>query len=401
MKKLKDLVAENDMCALPWMHTEISLQNNYIGPCCKIRKNMYRPDQNKEFKIIWANDEFKLLRSNILKNKEVPECASCNVGKDEFSYKKFKHSNYIKNDMLDIDVDNHGLPKVFHFSLKNTCNLACRMCSPGASSKLGEVVKKSKELNQFYLDSKQHQNIDIQNFKGSFVNAEYVAISGGEPLVDMDCITLIHMIREESVNLKYINFSTNLTKLNKKLLESLSRIDKAIKINFSISLDGPEHIHEYIRYGCTWTDIIDNIKYIKLHYPRITFSINSTLSALNVGYVEETLETFHNIEKELGINFNNLMVSPVLFPSHLHASVIPENVKKLYLEKIKKIDTSKYSIPRSITLIDTAIELLNKNPPDLSKRFFEFITAFDNVAGTQFKETYPEFNDDAVSGIRP
>lgn len=400
MKKLKDLVKENDICSLPWLHTEISLQNNSVRPCCKFRKDMLGSDRPIEFKIIWANDAFKKLRSDILKNKRIPECESCNVGKDEFSYKKFKHNSYINSDILDINVDDYGLPKVFHFSLKNTCNLACRMCSPGSSSKLGEVVKKSKELKQFYLGTHNNAPIDIQNFKGSFVNTEHITISGGEPLVDTDCITLIEMVKEESVNLKSINFSTNLTKLNKKLLESLNEVDKATRITFSISLDGPEHIHEYIRYGCTWNDIIDNIKYIKLNYPRITFSINSTVSALNVGYVGEALETFHNIEKELGIKFINLMVSPVLFPSYLHSSVIPKHVKILYLEKLQKIEFSKYTIPNSNMLINTAIELLSKPTQDLPDQFFKFISAFDNVAGTKLTDTYPEFNGGVVSDIK-
>jgi MoaA/NifB/PqqE/SkfB family radical SAM enzyme len=390
MKKLTDL-AKDDICALPWMHTEISLQNNFVGPCCKFRKNMLQGSQNKEFKIVWNNASFKKLRSDLLANKKVSECQSCDVREDEFSYKKFKHSNYIKNNMLDIDANNHGLPKVFHFALKNTCNLACRMCSPGASSKLGEVVKKSDRLNRFYLNTyKNDFPIDIQTFKGSFVNAEQISISGGEPLIDTDCITLIEMIKEESVNLKFINFSTNMTKLNKKLLEFLSSFDKSVNIIFSISLDGPKHIHEYIRYGCSWNDIIDNIKYIKLNYPNITFSINSTLSAFNIGYVEETLKEFHDMETQLGITFNNLMVSPVLFPKHLHPSIIPDKVKQTYLEKLQKIDTSNYSIPNSTTLITTAVELLTKPNQETPEQFFEFVTAFDNVAGTDFRQTYPE-----------
>lgn len=384
MNDLYKIVNERGMCSLPWLHVEINFHNNTIQPCCKFKGNL--GTIQTEFPVTWTGEQFNKLRKDMLNNVKVENCVECEVPEGVFSYKKWKNRDY--RELMSVDTQQPVLPKVFHFALKNTCNLACRMCFPGSSSKLEQMVKKSDVLKKYFINNEQNNIIDVKKFKGSFYNAEYITFSGGEPLIDSDCLVLAKIIKEESKKLKKINFSTNMTKLNYELLEELSNIDA--KIQFSVSIDGPPNINDYIRHKSNWNTIVENLKYIRSHYPKFLLAINTTVSILNVGYIIESLTVFHELEKQLNIKFNHIMISPVVGRPFLQPGLLPEEIKNLYLEKLKN-HTSSFSIPESKNLISTAIKLINDDPQSSLEEFYEYISEFDKLAGTDYKIVYPEF----------
>ena len=376
-------LVEQGGCSLPWLHTEINLQSNQVTPCCKYKEHA---GPANEFKSSWYGNRFSKLRSDIVNDVKHHECHACDVSKDSFSYKKWKNDVYSKRGLLEsVNTDNVPLPKIFHFTLSNTCNLACRMCHPASSSKLFELSKKSVYLTNFYQYTPQ-KKINIESFAGNFSNAVHLTISGGEPLVDEDCYKLIEMVKAESSNLKGIAFSTNMTKLNLKLIDLLVSLN--VKIHFNTSVDGPPHIQEYVRVNSNWNEILKNISYLKSLSDNFIFGINSTISALNVGYIPELLETLDQAEKELGIKFTHIMSTPVL-ESHLHPGSLPEQVKNFYKDKLIK-STITSNIMDSHLLVPTGLELLDKQQPEV-ELFQTFVTEFDRVVGTDYRKVYPEF----------
>ena len=387
MKNLKDYVNQTQLCSLPWIATEINLQSNKIRPCCKFIGNL--GDVSSEFPVTWFNKDFKNLRTELISNApNLPgACLPCNVPAVAFSYKNWKNSSY--QALLDVNVEEPTLPKVFNFSLKNTCNLACRMCNPAQSSKLEHIVQRNQTLQNFYELPSLNNKIDVNQLRGSFSEARYITFGGaGELTIDEDCLHLIKIISEESKKLFSINFSTNMMIVNDELLSILSKMN--CRVVLSISIDGPPHINDYIRYKSNWSTILKNMKYISTTYPRIQFAINTTLSVLNVGYAIETLEFFHELEREISKPFLHLMISPVLDKEFLHPNSLPDYCKEQYLEKLKSYKKTP-TIIDSVKLIPTAIQLLEEPVTCELRSFKTFITEFDKVANTNVLEVYPEF----------
>lgn len=370
-------------CSLPWLHTEINLQGNHARPCCKYTEEV---SSAVDFKSGWFIDKFSKLRTDIINNNSLPQCLACDVSKDSFSYKKWKNDIYTTRGLIaSIDTDTVQLPKVFHFTLSNTCNLACRMCFPGSSSKLAELSKKSEYLTKLY-QHRYDKKISIESFAGAFSNAEYLTISGGEPLIDEDCFKLIEMVKAESSSLKSITFSTNMTLLNLKLIDLLVSLN--VKIHFNISIDGPAHIQEYIRVNSHWPKILSNISYLKSLSDNFRFGANSTISALNVGYLPELIETLNTTERDLGIKFTHIMSTPVL-ERNLHPGSLPQQVKDFYKDKLSKSTVAGNMSDRRM-LIATGLELMNQQPSN-GELFMTFIKEFDIAANTDYKNIYPEF----------
>jgi sulfatase maturation enzyme AslB (radical SAM superfamily) len=368
---LKEIV-ERGGCSIPWLHTEINLQTNQVKPCCKYADTV--GTTTEKFVDVWSNKKYQQLRQDIETNTPHPNCSACDVTTG-FSYKQFKNSAY--QSML--EVKENDLPKIFHFTLKNTCNLACRMCHPTVSSKLAEVSKRSEYLNNFYKTKIVDNKFDLKKLAGSFVNARDITIGGGEPLIDEDCIDLIKMVADESNSLKRVVFSTNMMRFNQRLIDLLSTL--SISVQFNISIDGPPHIHDYIRYGSQWEQIVKNLKFLRKNY-KFGYGINTTISALNVGYIPETLDALTDIEYRIGIKFSHVMASPVL-ENHLHAGVLPNSVKELYRTKLLACN-------KRPDLIKTGLDLLECNKQQHWLQFVEFINEFDAVAGTDLVTVYSE-----------
>jgi sulfatase maturation enzyme AslB (radical SAM superfamily) len=260
------------------------------------------------------------------------------------------------------------------------------MCHPYSSSRLHDLSKKSIFLNDFYrakIDNKFH----IKSLSGIFGNLQSLTITGGEPLIDEDCIELLAMVKNESVRFRSLTLSSNLSVIHPKIFQALQNSTAAININ--VSIDGPSAIHEYIRYGCTWSTIATNIK--KLKGICRGMGVNTTISAMNVGYLHELIEAVMMLETETGVKFTHLMPTPVLEP-HLHVANLPDNLKKLYREKLLALNKN-YELPGANTLIQTGISLLDETvESDITVT--GFLQEFDLVTGTDYRTVYPEFNHD-------
>jgi MoaA/NifB/PqqE/SkfB family radical SAM enzyme len=380
LKNTNDLIRNGNRCAIPWLHAQLHLQNNTVVPCCKYT-NLSQPVES--FIKIWTGDDFNNLRKDITENKKHSNCSACNVSDDVFSYRAMKNSTFIK-DNISVDLYSNSLPKVFNISLKNVCNLSCRMCSPQSSSRLHEISKKSKYLTEFYSYSGADNNFDIKSLKGIFKETEHITISGGEPLIDLECYDLINIIKEESQSLKSVTFSSNFTKPNKKIIEALNSLECEVLIN--ISIDGPPSINDYIRHGCVFDNIVENIHSNK----NFIYGVNSTISLLNVGYIPELLDTLNQIMIDTGIKFTHIMPSPV-YNSQLIVGNLPEEVRINYINKLKNYKNECF-INRSQLLIDTSLTLLKDSYPmwDYSKKFLE---EFDLATGTSYKLVYPELRN--------
>lgn len=377
-------IVNKNGCSLPWVHSEISFQSGKISPCCKYTNG---EDFNDGFSSAWTGTLFSNLREDIISNKPHKECSACDVNPSSFSYKKWKNEVYQKQGLLDnLTTNNIDYPKVFHISLSNTCNLACRMCSPGSSSKIVDLIKNNKNLIS-YFDPVKSTNVDVSKLKGAFKHAVQLTFAGGEPLIDDDCYRLVEMALEESTNLATIVFSTNMTKLNKKLINLLAA--SKLKIMFNVSLDGPLYIQEYIRHGCKLQEIIDNIKFLKLTSHRFKFGINSTISALNAGYIPELIEQIDQLEQECDVKFTHVMATPVL-EDKLHAGALPNGVKEFYKSKLKNKELISCNIPGVGSLISTALELMSKDKD--TSLFFRFLEDYDNATRTDYKLIYPELS---------
>ena len=324
------------------------------------------------------------LRQRLLNGEQVDECSACNVPKDVFSYKKFNNRIHQTINVLNGTATHVDLPQVIHLNLSNTCNLACRHCLPGNSSRLASLAKNS-ELQDFLPYVETNNTVDASDHGDFFTNAVAISIAGGEPFVDGRFMDLLEIIQKRCKKLRSINFATNLTRLDPVILDTLGKLPARVRL--TVSIDGPPAINDYIRHMSSWQEIEENLRIITSQYRHFDTGVISTISAWNVGYVCETMEFLETLQSKMNFVFRNFLSSPVL-EDKAYAGNLPDDIKLFYQNKINQKKRT-YNILNSSKHVITALELLQQPIRD-GECLREYTLAFDRRAKTRIQALFPE-----------
>tara|TARA_B100001057_G_C22870067_1_gene958390 strand:+ start:6891 stop:7607 length:717 start_codon:yes stop_codon:yes gene_type:complete len=159
-----------------------------------------------------------------------------------------------------------------------TCNLACVICGPDASSLWQDKLKKySTRKNNLH-------EIDQLDFS----NATNITVGGGEPVLNKSTIPILKKIVRSNIPHVPINIHFNCTaKPSAEFLEACRQIKR---LDFTMSLDDTEQRFEFLRWPAKWDKAVENIRWMVANVPEhITFSTNTVITRLNE-------HTYHTVE---------------------------------------------------------------------------------------------------------
>jgi MoaA/NifB/PqqE/SkfB family radical SAM enzyme len=125
-------------------------------------------------------------------------------------------------------------PSYISFTITNRCNLRCRMC--GQWSEEGYVRGKQRDL------SREMDLVDWERLVDEVADhgVQSVLLRGGEPFLFPGIVELLEHLHQRDL---FVSIDTNGTLL-KEYAEVLTRLGK---IHVTISVDGPEEIHDQVR----------------------------------------------------------------------------------------------------------------------------------------------------------
>jgi|APFre7841882654_1041346.scaffolds.fasta_scaffold13058_4 MoaA/NifB/PqqE/SkfB family radical SAM enzyme len=151
--------------------------------------------------------------------------------------------------------------KCYHCNLEN---LATNQIELDASE-IYEVFENSKTLNKLPID-----------------------ISGGEPFLKEDIIEIIKNLTKLS---HPVGITTN-GSFPEKIRKLIKEVENTDLISFGVSIDGFEKIHDKIRGINSFKKAVESLKIIKEN--DIKMSINTTISELNINYIEQIKQFFED-----------------------------------------------------------------------------------------------------------
>lgn len=189
-------------------------------------------------------------------------------------------------------------------NVTNNCNLRCKYCYANYG-KFNNLNFKTKNIDRNTILSMFQY---LQNKRIKKVNN--VMFFGGEPLLAIEEIEFICQTFQECYpkgSRPHFSFVTNLTILNRKIINIIDRYN----ISLTISIDGPEYIHDSQRVTelgkGTFEIIKNNYKVIRNHVKSIeaTYTINHINNKISV------FELRNWLSKEFELNISNIDVVPV------------------------------------------------------------------------------------------
>jgi sulfatase maturation enzyme AslB (radical SAM superfamily) len=165
--------------------------------------------------------------------------------------------------------------------LDNVCNSACQTCNENLSTKIGSLTS--------------HNYIQINN-SGKIEQLPtdriiQMDINGGEPSASPNYLKLLDNLPP---NVKHLRLNTN----GSRVLAALPRlIERGVMVTVTVSLDGIERVHDYVRWPIKWHKVAATIQqYQNMGLHRL--NTWTTVSALNIGDLKNIQEYTkkHNID---------------------------------------------------------------------------------------------------------
>lgn len=347
-------------CNIPWFEININHDGSYDLCGCQNDKIIGTPlGQVYNIRRIpiqeyWNSDRLRQSRLTKLGETPDPMCRMCQV-KDSTGYA----SNRVKENLKSVifqdrfdrsfqqsphwqhfkySQENQGLTqsrvRSLHINLGNTCNFACRMCGPAASTRLQTEFRalgwlRPEETFEHWTDSTQGWNNFVDFLDSNAGDIKVVHIIGGEvEFMPKFVFLLDYFVDRGFADTVNISFTTNGSIDYSRHFDILSRYRRC---EIGISIESVEHIGDYIRQGGNIQQILENIQYIKDNCPSNTdLTIRTVPSILS-------LPSYHSLIDwawQIGIPVDNSML---VDPQWLQASLLPREIKQEIVFRVSNI----------------------------------------------------------------
>jgi len=353
------------ICMLPWESFTVAMNNDY-RPCCRFRQSEAVPFEKYD-------EAFKQLRRDMLDGKKDPRCAKCweeeAAGQPSMrTHANMFHGLDFKKDIL---TDKFRKPVHIEFSLDNTCNLQCRMCSSMFSSKLLKrdlyLVDEHKDLDFHVAKVQKSRYETLKDLKIDWSELRSVKLLGGEPFLSPNFLDFLYFL-DMRTDISQIDLEI-VTNCTMKMTDEISEILNEFKcIHLFGSFDGiPKH-SMYQRVGSDWYECFDHfLEYSELLKNR-QMSVHQTFTVLNVSHLNESIEFYKPHCDTQSWSYDNYQWSWNHAPDWFENWVMSrnDNAKLKNAFKNRKYDHIKWH------------------------RLLHQIEVFDNYYGTSLKEANPE-----------
>ena len=382
-------IKKDTFCVAPWYSIHLD-STGRLAPCCKFSKPLHNYSHIQEY---FKSPELEQVRKDLLNGVKNANCNKCwkdeDNGADSLRLISNRTIGPNTNRPIMEQIKEPKLTelKSFDLTLGNLCNLKCVMCNPGLSSQLLAEANLNPALKNRYDKNYIQKNFDWP--KGDdFVNwcnkhlpqAIHIKFSGGEPFIIPWIQTVLDKIPDEQKKKCILHFTTNLTIVNLGLFENFSKFKE---VWLSVSAEGIEETHEYMRYGHKWETLETNIRLIQeMKIPNLIFKVNHVVQTPSYHSIIPMTEYFDDL---------NMDIHPILLktPKHHHISALNKGAKKKFLDNT---NTYKGRNHNFINFVRSVSELYMEQDNNLTKLCIEDLSRLDRVRNNNFRKIIPEQN---------
>ena len=368
---------------------------------------------------IWNSDFYKNLRLDLVNGIKNTNCSQCwrRESHGGFSTRQNENQSIFEDDYNEIiDAFNSKTgelsiyPSLFEFKLGNLCNLKCIMCTQMESSQHETEIKHMKknysdkipqlldfiennlnEGKELYRLPKNKIDKAIENLINLAPYLKTIKLVGGEPLINPITLKILKDLSEKGLTDCQIEIITNLSNVDEKTLELISRFKNLILV---ISYDSVNaDAFYYIRYPARYNTFTKNLMHVLNNFEFPIF-LSLTINVFNVLEVHSILKQF----QELSYNFPiriccNLVVDPKYF-SVLYLDGHTKQKASLQIRNslafIRESEIG-YKNPRLYSEIEGILTLLEKTPQDyveVRKEMKRVLELYNKVRNQKFQDIF-------------
>ncbi|WP_053405339.1 twitch domain-containing radical SAM protein [Persicobacter sp. CCB-QB2] len=381
-------------CPLPWLHLHV-FTDGKVTPCCSNFLHFGRvKEQSAE--AIFQGKPANRFRKKLLADEQEKRCQSCYKMEaaqgDSLRTEAIKRYFEVFREKI-LHTNPEGKiklkPESWDLRFSNQCNLRCRSCFHGNSSKWYE---EAKSLNRTASDKKLIHAFEEKSWKdfthGSLQTARDFYFAGGEPILIPEHWEILDFLLAQQKTDTLLRYNTNLSTITFKGKDIIEYWKKFPRLEIGISIDAVGKAGEYIRKDLRWSLFEKNIQRLILEVPNAKIKWEPTISLMNIhswGKDHRYLIEHFNISPD-AIKLN-ILHRPEIFSIQALTSCEKEQVH----QKIEKLLSD---LPFSKTTQDAYRALLSfmhaESKTALIPAFFQELERMDRMRQENWQESLPQ-----------
>jgi MoaA/NifB/PqqE/SkfB family radical SAM enzyme len=319
----KEYLTNKNFCPIPWT----GFMYNFDGTVKNCIRNPQSIGNLKDSSIteILQGESNLLTKHNMIYNKPGQGCSVCyDLERDKKSFDIISDRVFYLKELKDVSFDTYKSIDTFDLSTidirwNNTCNFACVYCGPEFSSKWAtELHIKVDEVPHHRLQQMKQYIFDRTD------QLKHVYMAGGEPLLMKENLELLELLKQTNPDVN-LRINTNLSKVDTQIFDLICTFPN---VHWIVSVETIEDEYEYIRWGGSWQDFLDNLQIIKTLNHKVSFNmLHFLLNARSLFKCVEflKLQGFHN---------NSFIIGSMSSPDYLNIRHLPDSVLQLVEQDI-------------------------------------------------------------------
>ncbi len=353
---------------------------------------------------IWNSKQLRQIRHDLLEGKRVAFCEVCYQHEEAGHASPRTTSNqswsdgWLNAERWDLaQLDAHSTaqahrmpaPGSLELNLGNLCNLKCRMCHPGSSSRIArdpiqrqwscveEKDPRAREPSWWQIDAITRDLLRHPE------QLRVLYLLGGEPLLIKEVGDFLKQLIHAGVAHRVgLVLSTNGTTTHAPWLKLLAAFES---VTLSVSVDGFGPYYEYIRYPGRWAALVRNLAVLR-QLPRTTLAAHVTLQVYNALHI---VDLFRFLD-DINIPFT---VFSLHLPEYLCTSVLPPHARRRAAERLREY-AEQDCLPDRRAMVRLHARALDAQgdgvDPKLLRQFMLFTNDLDVTRGQSLRATCPE-----------
>ena len=353
----------DNRCAVPFEEDiVINLDTHETSPCCKLPSTPLDPVHGV------FNKTMLEVRQAVKDNVRSHHCKRCWEIIDSQGLTRRPFSNHTEMDWDKLDIM-QPIQKV-QINFSKLCQLQCVYCGPWASTTWQKNIGDYTEFKHFTPSietdiANLYDIIDVDSLKS-------IHISGGEPMMDDNCITFLEKLPFDP-NRK-LSIVTNLSygpAVFRKLLNIIHR-HKNIKLALSLDAVGENISRKYFNWDL-WSSNLNTLMHdlqTRLEYPTAKIVVRLTVNSLNYKESCKVVDYVLKYRREGlgGLTFS--MGTPFKDETSSMWSVEVDKNAKIAISDIMD-ESEKYEVTQFNTMLDNAIV-----DPELAEKTRRYIAIY-------------------------
>ena len=313
--KDKEYLTNKSFCPMPWTGLMYNFDGN-IKNCIRSSAPIGNIKDNTIENILLGQTNI-LTKNKMLNRWEEDRCLSCyELETNTNSFDVISDRIFYLKELKDIDKSLYDSANNFDLHTidvrwSNLCNFACVYCGPSYSSKW------ATELQTKLSGPTNQQREDFKNYIFDHADQlKHVYLAGGEPLLIKENLELLELLKEKNPNVN-LRINTNLSKVDTRIFDLICEFPN---VHWTVSVESIEQEYEYIRYGGSWQDFLDNLITIKRLDHKISFNM--------LHFILNYKSIFNCITylKTLGFHNNSFIIGALTGPDYLNIRHLPNTM---------------------------------------------------------------------------